>query len=110
MKTIANMILEVLQGPVPEVCPIKEAPPTNQTLGTVPEDGRKLLVLWHDLYKKTAKFGGRDGNDQGVWFRHSNETDGVKEMIRNIIRVEEKISYRVHIDFYADWKYGYSGG
>lgn len=108
--TIAERIGAALTGPTPKQCPIKDEPLEGHEVRELPDNAKKLVVVWFEFQTAAHTYNSRSGNDRGVWFRHNNEAESIKEIVRNIVRVEHELGYHLNIEFYTNWQYSYSGG
>jgi len=103
---LAEEISKALSGAVPQDCPIKDKPAETVKTRVLPDQAKKLVPIWHRLYKKSLSLvTNGTGNDGGVWFRHCGEEGALRTLIDNIIRDERDLSYRFRFDLFADWQY-----
>jgi len=109
MKPIFLELTEAAQGPVPIICPLKEALPKGHPGGQLPELARKLVPVWHKHHQVATRLAQTSGNDGGVWFRRHNEAESILTLIKNMIRQEKSLPLRANIDLHADWQYSVNG-
>ena len=107
---LAEEVAKALGGVVPQDCPIKDKPAETAKTSVLPDQAKKLVLLWYRLHKKRASLiTGGAGNDGGVWFRHHGEEEALRVLIDNIIRTERGLSYRFHFGLFTDWQYTEDG-